>query len=323
MSRHRKILTCMIVLGLLLFMQQSTYGWNDTGHMLVARVAWDNLSAAAQQRMVALLLQAPKDSCLRELFPNDARPLLVRQREFFMLAATWPDVIRPGKNDTRKCIKYHQRDWHFVDHFWSGTSGSMTDKPHDVSIPIDEINAGERLHFFRALLACNCNLPANERAMALAWMLHLVGDIHQPLHTSGRVTTFPGESHGDAGGNLFKLEPGPNPKKNLHSYWDQIIDNYILRQSNENYRQYIERLSEELEHDYPPSTFNGTLKPGKIDEWILESLGKAKANAYPEELDRKEWPKPEYGKKNVELSHKSIAQAGYRLANMLSQLFGS
>jgi hypothetical protein len=312
----------MIVLGLLLFMQQSTYGWNDTGHMLVARVAWDNLSAAAQQRMVALLLQAPKDSCLRELFPNDARPLLVRQREFFMLAATWPDVIRPGKNDTRKCIKYHQRDWHFVDHFWSGTSGSMTDKPHDVSIPIDEINAGERLHFFRALLGCNCNLPANERAMALAWMLHLVGDIHQPLHTSGRVTTFPGESHGDAGGNSFKLESGSNPTS-LHWYWDNIIETGAPKNPNENERQYIERLSVKLEQKYPPSTFDGTLNPGNIDAWILDSLQNAKDNAYPKTLDRNHWPDTQYANTAFRVSHKSIAQAGYRLANMLSQLFGS
>lgn len=321
MSRHRKIPTCIFVLVLILLAQQSTYCWNNTGHMLVARIAWDNLSPAAQQRMVALLLQAPADSCLRQLFPNDSRPLIQRQREFFMLAATWPDVIRPnGNNDPRKCIKYHQRDWHFVDHFWTGTSGSVSDPPHNVSIPVDEINAGERLHFFRALLACNCNLPANERAMALAWMLHLVGDIHQPLHTSGRVTSFPGENQGDAGGNSFKL---PNPHKTLHSYWDNIIDNTVLQQPNENFRQYIERLSGQLEQAFPASTFATTLQPGNIDAWILESLDKAKANAYPATLQRNQLPNPQYADNTFRVSNRAIAQAGFRLANMLSQLFGS
>ena len=320
MPRHRKILTLIISLGLLLLAQQSTYGWNSTGHILVARIAWDNLSPAAQQRMVALLMQAPSDSCLRQLFPNDSRPLIQRQREFFTLAATWPDVIRPrDDNDPRPCIKYHRRNWHFVDFFWSGTSGSVTDPPRNLDIPVDQINAAERLHLFRKLVVSS--LPESDRAMALAWILHLVGDIHQPLHTSGRVTSFPGEQHGDAGGNSFKL--GPQGVTTLHSYWDNIIDKRDPRHANESFRAYIDRLSDGLEQTFPAATFTATLNPGNINAWVSESLEKAKANAYPVTLKRNQWPNNAYATRTFQVSQRSIAESGYRLANMLNQLFGS
>jgi hypothetical protein len=48
-------------------------------------------------------------------------------------------------------------------------------------------------------------VDASQRSIALAWMLHLVGDIHNALHTSARVTFM--DPKGDEGGNLFKLTP--------------------------------------------------------------------------------------------------------------------
>ncbi len=51
----------------------------------------------------------------------------------------------------------------------------------------------------RAALLGNRAAPAGERAVALAWFEHLVGDVHQPLHVTARMTAF--EQQGDAGGN--------------------------------------------------------------------------------------------------------------------------
>jgi hypothetical protein len=50
------------------------------------------------------------------------------------------------------------------------------------------------------------------------WLLHLIGDIHQPLHATTRVTQA--EAQGDAGGNLVKLRG--DASSNLHSYWDDL-----------------------------------------------------------------------------------------------------
>jgi len=254
-------------------------------------------------------MQAPSDSCLRELFPHDNRPLEVRQREFFMAVATWPDIVRGV------CTNYNNPEWHYVDHFWSGTSDDPNDPPHDLDRQIAQTNAGERLKAFRNLV--NSSLPAKERAIMLGWILHLVGDIHQPLHTSGRVTNFHHESDGDNGGNDFKLGSGLT----LHFYWDDIIER--SKPHNESLRHYEERLGRKLQDDFPLASFDGTLQPGNIDGWILESLKKAKDNAYPSALNRNQLPNSDYKKNTFDVSRKAIAESGYRLANLLTQAFES
>src|SRR6185503_5909175 len=107
-----------LVLTLTLFSSQSAVAWNDTGHRLVARIAWDDMTPTTRKNVIALLMKIPNNACLRERFSTDAsRPLEERQRDFFTVAATWPDIVRPRDKpnhpDTRPCIKYHRRDWHF------------------------------------------------------------------------------------------------------------------------------------------------------------------------------------------------------------------
>jgi hypothetical protein len=315
----RKLVPTLILL-LSIFSAQSTPAWNSTGHQLVASIAWDNMTPQARQRVIALLLEAPNDACLKQLFSNDSRPLDVRQREFFIKAATWPDIVRPrkkrnGKPDMRPCIKYHEREWHFVDHFWKGISGSSTNRPTDLSTPpIAEINAVERLEKFQDTVVGNG--PASKRAMELAWILHLVGDIHQPLHASGRVTSAPGESKGDQGGNLFKLDNG-SP---LHSFWDGIVDETIVKKS-ESMGGYINRLTTRFETDFPRSKFTN-LESAQFNVWTLESLQKAKDTAYPISLKRNQNPGGAYQSAVFRVSEESIAKAGYRLADLLNKLFG-
>lgn len=305
-----------LMLAVAIFSSQPALGWNGTGHIIVARIAWDNMTPKARKNVVTLLMQAPNDACLRDLFPNDSRPLEIRQREFFMLAATWPDVVRPGDHDTRPCIKYHQREWHFVDHFWTGISGDPAHPPTDNPKPIAAVNAVERLQLFRTFVVSS--MPAKDRAMSLAWMLHLVGDIHQPLHTSGRITQFPTEKQGDGGGNAFKLAPDFS----LHSYWDGIVDRADQRKPGESFAAYIDRVSNEFETANPKSSFSQPA-PGNFDLWALESLTRAKNDAYPKTLKRNQMPGATYQAVTFRDARVSIAEAGYRLADLLNQLFGS
>jgi hypothetical protein len=71
--------------------------WNDTGHEVVALIAWDNLSEQTRQKVVELMQQAPTEAGLTSLFAQDNRPAEVRAREFFRLASTWPDLARSTK----------------------------------------------------------------------------------------------------------------------------------------------------------------------------------------------------------------------------------
>jgi hypothetical protein len=300
-----------LVLTLTLFSSQSALAWNGTGHKLVARIAWDDMTPTTRKNVIALLMQIPANACLRERFSKDAsRPLEEREREFFTVAATWPDIVRPSDDqDTRPCTKYHRRDWHFVDFFWSGVSGDTTNPPHDVSIPIAEVNALERLQALEQLVVSD--EPANQRAIFLGWILHLVGDIHQPLHTSGRVTSKPKEKHGDGGGNAFML----GTHLTLHSYWDGIVDR---QKGNVN----IDTVASEFKSDHPRSSFD-QLSPGDFQKWVHESLENAKAKAYPKSLQRGTLPSMDYQNSTFEVADESIAKAGYRLADLLNKLFGS
>jgi len=307
--------TLMLVITLVL--PQSALAWNATGHKLVASIAWDNLSETARKNIVSLLLKAPKGNCLRELFHSSEG-----EREFFVATATWPDIIRGGKDVSQQCKNLHQPEWHFKDRFWSGFSGDSQNPPKDLNRPLAKINAVERLERFRPFVNGNGN--AGERAMRVAWILHLVGDIHQPLHTSGRVTAT--EQNGDIGGNTFfvgatKIINGKKVTPTLHSYWDNIVDRTEPRGSNEDFSSYIKRLTSKFQSDFPKSHFS-SLEPSQFDKWSLESLKLAQQNAYPKTLKRGQLPNAPYQANTFKIAEESIAEAGYRLADLLETLFG-
>lgn len=311
-----------LVLVLVSCLPSSLLAWNATGHELVAGIAWDNMSQGARDKAIALLQSAPSDACLLDLFPNDSRPLAVRQREFFMRAATWPDVVRPkGQHDPRACTRFHQGDWHFVDRFWKGVSGGTgSDTPtDDTAIPIAATNAVERLTTFRGTVNCDtCGTPA-DRATQLAWIMHLTGDIHQPLHAESRVTDA--NPNGDRGGNLFVLTP--KTISPLHTFWDRIIDNSILDKPAEKQIDYLDRVIGMIVHDHPKASEAARLKSGDVDAWSLEGFETAKSSAYPASLKEKQTPAPAYKKNVFAIADEAIAMAGYRLADLLEITLGA
>jgi hypothetical protein len=301
------------------------FAWNATGHETVAAIAWDNMTPKAREHAIALLMQSQPKDCLHELMPTDHRPLAERQREFFIKAATWPDVIRPNVNretkkvdDPRPCIQFHQPEWHFLDHYWTGISGGTgANAPKDdPDVPIKTPNAVTQLTAVEPVVECTSNCDAHAQAMDVAWIEHLVGDIHQPLHNAGRVTTEPKETSGDQGGNQFQLCCG-----NLHSFWDGIVDRSIPRRlAEKNELTYIDRASKQIEQDHPKNTVTD-LKPGQFDAWSKEGLETAKKIGYPATLKRGENPSDLYRQTVFDAADLAIAKAGYRLAELFNTMF--
>jgi len=319
----------LLAVALAFLAAPSVLGWNATGHEAVAAIAWDNMTAHAQDRAIATLMQAPKNACLLDLFPNDHRPLKARQREFFIRVATWADLVRPTKDkitgapDTRPCTQYHHAEWHFFDHFWSGTSGAsgMTAPMTRTDIPPATTNAVERLEHFKPLVACKtapCVDAPDQQALDLAWIIHLVGDIHQPLHNAARVTTVAGEEQGDRGGNLFALDKDHGPPV-LHSFWDGIVSDVIPRPKGEKEIPYIDHVIARIEHDHPRSSVT-TLKPGDFNAWSEEGVATAERIAYPASLQRGKVPGGSYRQTVFKAADEAVATAGYRLADLLSSI---
>lgn len=309
----KRKLCSVLLLVLVLFAPQSALAWNATGHQLVARIAWENMTPTARQNSVALLQAAPSNACLRDLFSNDSRPLEVRQREFFVRASTWSDIVRS------RCTSFHRTNWHFINFFWKGNSGDTAQDVTDIETP--EINAVERLKTFRPLVASS--LPQASRSTQLAWILHLVGDIHQPLHTSARVTTRADERQGDRGGNQFIVLGRNGGSLPLHSFWDGIVDESIRKQSGEREQAYIERVAAMIMASHPQSGMSSRLQSGQFEAWAREGFATTKSSIYPGTLRRNRKPGDAYRRQAFEISEEAIALGGYRLADLLNQLFGS
>lgn len=172
------------------------FAWDDTGHKLTTYIAWEQMTPAAREQAVKILLAAPEDSHLSAYFMQDSRSAAARQRELFMIASTWADIVR-DRNFKNRFAKYHKSDWHYADTFWSNVNGKV-EVLKDFEEPKGK--AVEQLFAFDKSLR-DAAVSDADKAIALAWILHLGGDIHQPLHTSARVTKY--DPKGDQGGNLF------------------------------------------------------------------------------------------------------------------------
>jgi S1/P1 Nuclease len=296
-----------------LFLVAPSYAflWDDTGHEVVARIAWDNLTPATRRKVIALLRRAPSDAGMASLRPVSGSRT-VRNRVWFERAATWPDLAKSPQPTARHA--YSRPPWHYRDTFWElGPDGRPQDRP---DLRPDAENAVERLGVFERAVA-DTSRPASDRAVDLAWILHLVGDVHQPLHCEARMTDQ--EPQGDRGGNQFALD-GDNG--NLHRYWDGLLTTPYPRDSGETEDGYIGRIAAAIERAHPRAELAGQLGDHDYDAWCRSGAEIAERDVY-DHLRRGEAPPHAYHEGALEIARQRIALAGYRLAAVLNDLFGS
>lgn len=225
--------SAVLCLGFLLLVLPgpAALAWDETAHQLGAYVTWDSLGPSARDRMIRLLREHPRfeEDFLDEM-PREVAE--TRNAEYyrwlFGRAAIWPDHVH-GLSDELQ-TRYDRPAWHRVDGRWvrgkaqfqgniyvqatplpdiEGRSGDSLDGEADVD------NAVLALEYALQRLRDDSVEPA-ERAIALCWTLHLVAELHQPLHTGALVSgeRFP---EGDRGGNLIAT-----PEDSLHARWDSI-----------------------------------------------------------------------------------------------------
>lgn len=306
----------VLLINVTVFFSTSALAWDDVGHKLTAYIAWQQMTPTAREKAVKLLRSSPEDADLSVFYLQNSRSEEANKMEFFMLAATWADIIRDREFKNRYA-KYFHGPWHYLDTFWKENNGRVeivTD------LQSDKENAVERLFFFDKQLR-DTSVADSEKAIALAWFLHLSGDIHQPLHASGRVT--PEEPKGDAGGNTFLLTPKDTPREkseNLHWFWDSNVKRYIPHKRDECDADYLPPIAQKMMKKFPSAKMQDRLNLGKYDVWQQESFKITTARLYPATLKRFEMPSPSYKKMAFEISQEQIALAGYRMAATLNQI---
>lgn len=310
---------CLLpVLLVILLLPSTGLAWDAVGHKAIARIAWDNLSPQTRSRVIALLDAAPEDSDIRRLRPKASLPAEVCDREFFMAVSNWADFMREEAFPERR-DKYHRSGWHFINFFFEQTQTGIRERT-DLK-PAPE-NVVERLQIICWRIGDGARSEA-DRAIDLAWILHLAGDIHQPLHSSARVTAT--EPNGDQGGNLFKLETRPEGEYafNLHSYWDGIVRRALPKQPDEPEPDYLSRITRQIQTNYPKDALHQKLKSGEFSQWALEGYETTKAVIYPPALKRLEIPAQDYLNSSWQVAEPALALAGYRLAAVLERLFSN
>ena len=282
--------------------------WDETGHKVVAYIAWQQMTPEARENLIEELRLAPARSGLLSLYPPMGYPS--RDVLFFMRAGVWPDIVRDRDFPERNEL-YHRGNWHYTNIFWEqGSDGNPVER---ADLKPEDVNVVERLSYLRGV-ASNDFFARAQRAVAVAWLAHLVGDLHQPLHASARVTET--EPEGDRGGNLFRLEE----RHTLHGYWDRLISAAYPRTENESELAHVQRIGRRIMERYPASEFASDLHESDYEQWARDSYEIATEEVY-RGLERGETPPSEYAKRTIPIAERRVALAGYRLGEMMNQIF--
>jgi len=269
------------------------FAWDAVGHIAVAGLAYDELSQDQQSRLVAILKKHPRLNFITEGFSAEE----IDDRDLVMAAATWPDLAR-GKTSSRvpkadqikdngyeenspavEKVDYRDgllhRGWHFIDTpLWVGNGSAPEQLP-----PAPAVNAVAVVNVL--IRQVKSNEDDKERAYDLAWLMHLVGDLHQPLHAvNGISDTLP---DGDSGGNSVNITGTTEGASELHAFWDDILG----KTAKPDRRTGRPRLDQDaaVADEVITSVQRLSLRNRKADDldpadWASESLQLAKKDAY-------------------------------------------
>ncbi len=175
------------------------FAWNALGHKVVAEIAWQQITPDRRQQIVETFRHHPRfaEDFVAKM-PRDvaAGDKATQDHWVFQQAATWPDLIRGNK-------EYDQPVWHYVDFpYFIGKRPVPFNlsMEYPTSIPPDEYNVAQATKHSLAAIASDAG--PDTKAIAYCWLFHLVGDMHQPLHSTALVCDrFP---NGDKGGTRYR-----------------------------------------------------------------------------------------------------------------------
>ena len=278
------------------------FGWGDDGHRIIAAVAEQQLTPAVRAKVRAMLAGD---------ITGLTGPSLADH-------ATWADKWRDSDRATTR-LRYEQtREWHFVNIPIAGTASTadIAAACHGhPALPIGTLaSAGppracliDKIDQFITTLR-DPRTPTDERRLALQFLLHFIGDLHQPLHAGDDA---------DRGGNDKKLAltmplPGFNPD-NLHQFWDTTV----VRRLGER----PERVARELGRGIGAAQRREWSR-GTPTDWARESVDVARSHGYtglpsPGDDGRRALT-PAYVANATQVARQQLRKAGVRLAWVLN-----
>jgi hypothetical protein len=277
MNRNKHLLSAAVLTtAAFLLTPAPAHAWGREGHRLTALVAMDHLTPVAAQNVQAIL---GKDTMA------DVAP--------------WADDYR---NDHRETAP-----WHFTD---IPKNQERYDRLRDCPAPPSDPNAAvrdcsvDRIIYFENQLR-NPALPADQKAMDLKFLIHFMGDLHQPFHNIGDAR---------GGNQIIIVEFGATtcggwPTCNLHAMWD---DDLIERRSL-NEKKYVALLEDDVKKNH----LDQEATVGNLIHWVNEGHAYAVDAWVPNHAN----VPPAYYTQFIPIVDQQLALGGLRLANALNAIF--
>ncbi len=244
-----------------------TLAWGPNGHRIVGEIANSHLSRKAKRNIAAIL-----------------------GNESIAISSNYADFIKSDSN------MLYLNPWHYIN-FKAGTNLTEFNTVLQNDTLVD---AYTKLNFLIAELK-KTDLPKENKQFYLRLLIHIVGDIHQPLHVSHEE---------DQGGNKIRLF-WFGESTNLHSVWDdKMIEFQKL-----SYTEYVANIN----HSTKSQIKKWQLQP--MNEWFFETF----------QLAEKVYkgitvPEPRLGYRynydNIAIVNQQLLKGGIRLAGLLNEIFG-
>lgn len=274
-------------LGLVLLSPLLAFGWGDDGHVVVCKIAEAYLKPATRTAINDLL---------------DNRPISDSR------LCVWADLIRSGAVYDRKYPNH--RNWHYIN-----LELQLAEKNYDpAKMPDHVLEAIPRF----AKLMCDPSLTKEDRKEALLFVIHFVGDMHQPLHCSNR--------NDDRGGNLQLIKSFRGTKEdrlNLHWVWDTHL--FKAERGELTNEDFVKRLLAEITEKE-----RETWSAGDPFRWGWEShlIGVSEVYRFTDGMPLPTPDKPlaeltdeNYIKGKLPIVRTQLKRAGVRLASVLNAAF--
>jgi hypothetical protein len=240
------------------------WAWGPQGHEVVALIASQHLSVGARTEVARLL---------------GGKAMMVHD-------SNWADEIRDRRRDTSA--------WHYVD-IPLGARGydPRRDCPNGDCV-VAQIEKDRRV-------LANRRLGDGPRREAMRFLIHLVADLHQPLHAG---------DNDDRGGNQVRVSIG-RTRATLHRIWDGEVVEALGRDST--------TVVERIERGLSPSE-RKSWAAGTPSQWANEAHAIARDRIYPQLAGRRELRLPrDYAWRQAEITRMQLARAGLRLASVLNR----
>lgn len=312
----RKGLMGLTLIAALLTSQTAALAWDDTGHMVVAHIAYGRLSPAARARIDKLLIPPPPPPGVR--FPDRGFVFYCDRNYDPVMIANWMDDLRDNS------LSDPLKDWHHVN--FNPLFDGIPKKP----VQMNKINVMERVGWLLMKLRLGKNYDKTpskkddkENAEFLGYLIHLVGDMHQPLHCTTRFSVA--HPDGDLGGNLFRIDT--SEAKNLHSFWDAaagLFDFDKVKRPPEgklaDQKKKIEEYASMVMKAFPADENPEWKKVMTPAGWVKESNDDARKFGF-KGIEENTKPSKAYTDNAQRVASKRLAFAGYRLAESLNRIY--